>query len=455
MADKFYYYEGQKVPLVRSQTKSAARLVTSTEPSARTAASAAFGGSVQAAGLDLGQGLFLFEHPQRRANGPRALQQGRELEVFEGPSDTPMIVTEHFVAEFKANITKQQIDALNAKHGVTIERQLGNLPNTYVLRAKAEGASALELANAYQESGEVVYAHPDFVRVMKPSWLPNDELFTRQWPLRNTGQGGGTAGHDISAVAAWDVTRGSSSITIAVIDEGVDYDHPDLSTPGKLVTGYNAETRVDDPRPQNNDAHGTSCAGIAAAAGNNGLGICGVAPGCRLMGIRIAHGVGTSWVTSDAIIADGISTAAARGADVLSNSWGGGSPSTAITNAIRWARTNGRGGRGCLIVFAAGNDNGPVSYPGNLPEVITVAACNEFGEAKTPTSRDGENWWGSNLGPRWTCARLACTWLPPTSRARAATIQATTRCASTAPAAPHRTSRASARWCSRCAHCCR
>ena len=70
-----------------------------------------------------------------------------------------------------------------------------------------------------------------------------------------------------------------------------------------------------------------------------------------------------------------------------------------ITEAIREAKKLGRNGKGCVVCFAAGNDNRQVSYPGNLPEVITVAACNEYGERKGLNSKDGENWWGSNYGP--------------------------------------------------------
>jgi hypothetical protein len=104
-------------------------------------------------------------------------------------------------------------------------------------------------------------------------------------------------------------------------------------------------------------------------------------------------------VTQDSWLADGISWAAANGADVLSNSWGGGLPSTVITNAIRDTTINGRGGLGVLSVFAAGNQNGAVSYPANLPETLAVGALSPCAERKAPTSCDGEFWWGSNFGP--------------------------------------------------------
>ena len=170
-----------------------------------------------------------------------------------------------------------------------------------------------------------------------------------------------------------------------------------------MVVGYDA-TNSTLPNPQAIAGHGTACAGIAAAAGNNMNGISGVAPNCRLMNVRIATGFTDAkgqylWIFTDAMVADGIRQAAIRGADVLSNSYALGGPSTAVTQAIRFARTTGRGGRGCVLCFAAGNGNAPVYYPASLPEVITVAACNEYGQVKTPTSSDGETGWGSNFGP--------------------------------------------------------
>ncbi len=129
-----------------------------------------------------------------------------------------------------------------------------------------------------------------------------------------------------------------------------------------------------------------------------------MAPECKIMGIRIAYGVKSGsdivWVTDDAKIADGIVKSVDRGADILSNSWGGGGESQTIINAINYAKQKGRNGKGCVVCFAAGNDNGKVSFPGKLDSVITVAACNEYGERKSKTSKDGEYWWGSNYGPQ-------------------------------------------------------
>ncbi len=227
--------------------------------------------------------------------------------------------------------------------------------------------------------------------------ITSDQYDHLQWSLKNTRQLWGTSGADIKAVEAWQVSQGSSNTVIAIIDEGVDLGHPDLA--GKLVTGYDATGLGSGGGPSGDDAHGTNCAGIAAAITNNSLGVAGIARLAKIMPVRIAYsGADGHWVSTDAQIADGINWAVNHGADVLSNSWGGGSAATVLTNAIKNAKTSGRGGKGSVVVVSSGNDNGPVSYPAYLPEVIAVGALSPCDERKAPTSCDGEYWWGGNYG---------------------------------------------------------
>ena len=414
----FYWYEGQKMSLVHSATYRAVRYSdTATPQNRKQIASVLNVRADDSAEMDLGNGIFLYplgEGPQTASASlasPASVLDASplgalpaaadELAVFASPSGNAVILTEEFNVQFKAAVTKQRIDEFNAQNKVRIVHASTWEENAFVLAVQEEaGVDALAMSNRYYDSGLVEYASPNFVQQVKRTFVPNDTYFSQQWALNNTAQGGkGIAGKDIRAVPAWDITRGSSSITIAIIDEGVDYSHPDLSTTGKLATGYDAILRRDNPNPvKSSDSHGTECAGIAAAAGNNSIGVSGVAPGSRIMGVRIAQGTSNGgWSTTDSAMADGIATAANRGADVLSNSWGGGYPNSTLTNAIRHAKNNGRGGKGAIVLVAAGNDNGPVDYPGNLPEVFTVAACNQWGERKSPTSRDGEKW-GSNYG---------------------------------------------------------
>jgi len=327
-----------------------------------------------------------------------------EMPVFASPSGEPMVLTEEFNVKFKESVSRRQIEDFNASNKVRMVRESKWEKNFCVLAVQKEaGVDALAMANRYHESGLALYAEPNFLQRMTPHNVPNDPMFPQQWSFRNTGQDGrGIPGQDIKAVEAWGITRGSPNICIAVLDEGVDYAHPDFNAPGKLATGYDSIEQDNAPRLNAWDDHGTACAGIATAVIDNGLGVAGVAPHCRLMGIRIAYSpfAGANyWITSSDIIADGINAAVALGADVLNNSWGGGAVSNAITGAIRNAKNNGRQGRGCVVCFAAGNGNGPIVYPATLPEVFVVSACNPWGRRKTPTSQDGEWWWGSSFGP--------------------------------------------------------
>ncbi len=361
--------------------------------------------------IDLKNGIFLETISSEQVNDTTSFSSKNqrvedELLVVEAEDKTPMILTNKFIIQFKPDVTREEIDKINYFNNVEVIESINGQDNTFLVETtEGKAEDALEMANTYQEDDKVIFAQPNFIRLLKPmSSLSNDAYVNKQWAINNTGQTGGIVGEDINVLEAWDITKGSKEIIIAIVDEGVDYTHEDLNVADKLVTGYDACFKRDNPNPETADAHGTACAGIAAAKSNNIIGIAGVAPECKLMGIRIAYGVKSGgeivWVTDDAKIADGIVKSVDRGADVLSNSWGGGSDSQTIINAINYAKQKGRNGKGCVVCFAAGNDNGKVSFPGKLDNVLTVAACNEYGERKSKTSKDGEYWWGSNYGPQ-------------------------------------------------------
>jgi PKD repeat protein len=227
--------------------------------------------------------------------------------------------------------------------------------------------------------------------------ITSDPYSHLQWALSNNGQLWGTSGVDVQADEAWAVGSANASPVIAIIDEGVDLTHPDLVN--KLAPGYDATGLGSAGAPSGDDAHGTNCAGIAAAESDNSLGIAGVARSAWIMPVRIAYGNAQGyWVTTDSMVADGIVWSVDNGADVLSNSWGGGSPSDAITNAVNYAKTHGRQGKGAVVVFAAGNENGSITYPATIADVLAVGALSPCGERKSPSSCDGEYWWGGNYG---------------------------------------------------------
>ncbi|MEA2327922.1 MAG: thermitase [Thermoanaerobaculia bacterium] len=200
----------------------------------------------------------------------------------------------------------------------------------------------------------------------------------------------------IGVAAAWSITRGSADVKIAVLDEGVDTTHPSIKPAvfsERDFIGGNGNSAM----PSGNDAHGTACAGIVLSRDKT---FPGIAPGCSLIAARIAMDDGHGrWIFDDFSTAEAIDWSWREGAAVLSNSWGGGAPSDAISRAFARARTQGRKGLGAVVVIAAGNSQAPIDFPGDLPGYVTVGASNPADERKTRTSSDGENWWGSNFGP--------------------------------------------------------
>ncbi|MCA1809194.1 MAG: S8 family serine peptidase [Lentisphaerae bacterium] len=216
----------------------------------------------------------------------------------------------------------------------------------------------VDVAEAIAADPAVAWAEPDFIQERDLSAVSNDTFFGNQWHLHSTGQSIGgktpTVDNDMDAPEAWNITVGSPDVIIAIIDTGVQTDHPDLAAnihPG----GYDFYDDDADPNPSDAaDNHGTPCAGVAAAVGNNNLGVAGMAYGCRILPIKIVKG---NIFVSDSVIADAIRYAA-QYADVISCSWGGGLPSTTIRTAIRDARQDGAGGKGSLVLFASGNSGG-------------------------------------------------------------------------------------------------
>lgn len=266
---------------------------------------------------------------------------------------------------------------------------------------KQSSAKALELANQFAESGKFATSEPDMLKLLKPFYVPNDTYYNYQWSINNTGssiQYSGTAGADMKVQTAWEISRGSSSIKVAIIDEGVDLNHADLLA--NMLPGFDGTGLGSNGGPSGNDAHGTNCAGIVAAVGNNNLGTAGIAHLCKIIPVRIAYSnTAGNWVTTNAQIGTSIDWAWNQGgADVLSNSWGGGSSSTLINDPITRATTQGRGGLGAPVLFAAGNANGANTYPATLTNVISVIAMSMCNQRKSTTSCDGETWWGSNYG---------------------------------------------------------
>jgi len=357
-----------------------------------------------------GFGRFMVLHDARASVAPvetvvnalprrLASRVSQTMPVFvERTSKLRLVVTEQILASFKPQASaaklRKLLDGLGLRISGTSEFDISRkiLVSTSLRRA----SRSLDLANQLVEADDVVaFAAPNFLAEVRKGEV-NDPRFPAQWHLDNSGQAKGLALNDVRARAAWAlVGGGKASVVIAIIDDGIDLDHPDLkaniwNNPNRRARDRHGRDFSDDsdafnPRPkvfnapfddtETNDIHGTPCAGVAAAVGNNARGVAGIAWNCRLMAVKIV--AGADFAPNDRI-ADAIRYAAQH-ADVLSCSWGV-APHPDIESAIDYASRRGRRGRGAVICVATGNEHASsIGFPSTHEKAIAVGACNDRG----------------------------------------------------------------------------
>jgi subtilisin family serine protease/subtilisin-like proprotein convertase family protein len=272
------------------------------------------------------------------------------------------------------------------------------------------GSDAMRVGVAVQSSPGVAWISPNFYQSWERYYTPNDPRFSNQWHLNNAGQSGGVVDADSDLPEAWNINRGgSASVIISIVDDGIQSNHPDLNVwtnPGEIagdgidndnngwiddIHGWNFVLDSNQSEPLGTDKHGTSVSGVAAAIGDNGIGVTGAAYKSRVIAIKIFDG---NFVASDGSIASALYYAGGRNrdgsgtwrsGDLVNNSWGGGGVSTAINDALTWGTTSGRRGLGATYLFATGNGfSGTVSEPAAqaafIPGVVAVGATNNKAE---------------------------------------------------------------------------
>jgi len=260
-----------------------------------------------------------------------------------------------------------------AAHGLVYKGEVAAARGFHVFEA-AETGGALEAAETLRADGKIAWAQPQLARLQHKRFTPNDPLFTNQWHLRSTS--GGAIGVNVPSV--WDTYKGTG-IRIGIVDDGLQVTHPDLSPNVDSVNDHDwNDSTPDDPSPDvSADFHGSSCAGVAAGKGNNGIGISGAAPEAKIVGLRLIAAAETDQDEADAI---GWKNDLIQ---IKSNSWGPNDdgktlegPGTLATAALAQACTTGRGGLGTIFTWAAGNggDVGDNSnYDGYANSIYTIA----------------------------------------------------------------------------------
>lgn len=274
-------------------------------------------------------------------------------ELVAGPQISEQTLGGGFVSgevlvRFRKQASKESMEQCIRSVNASIISNIEEL-NAFVLSVP-EGWIAESIFHL-EACSELRYAEPNYL-VQMTDVIPSDPGWGSQYGLTR-----------IRAPQGWEMSTGSSSVTIAIVDTGIDLTHPDLA--GKLAGGIDIVNG--DSTPQDDNGHGTHVAGIAAALSNNGAGVAGVSWGARLMPIKVLNAAGNGTYAG---VADGIIWAADHGAQIINLSLGGSNSSQVLQDAVDYAVS-----QGVIIVAASGNTGSNfVLYPAHYSNVIAVAA---------------------------------------------------------------------------------
>jgi subtilisin family serine protease len=320
-------------------------------------------------------------------------------------SGVPVIYTENAFVRFCSGVAESKCKSILGKYKLQVKKPLpyaSNDPSTgdgvayFVGAPEATGTKIFDLTDDLLNQSEVELCHPELVREMSYR-----RAFPQQWHLKKATIDGRVIDAHANVESAWEITRGEG-IIIAIVDDGFDLTHEEFRSAGKIVAPRDVTRDSDDPSPRSGDMHGHACAGVAVADGLYGA--CGVAPKARLMPIRLASALGSQNE------AEAFAWAADHDADIISCSWGPADgdysdPSDPVHKqvvplpdstrlAIDYAVTKGRGGKGCVVLWAAGNGNESVDIDGyaSYCKVIAVAACNDSGKHSAYSDKGKAVW---------------------------------------------------------------
>ena len=378
VADNPYYYcQGKKIPLVEATDRMSVAVASSSHISMPSGYSA-----IREIKDDSFRILVCEDDVPTRYGYEKASFKARLKTVsptamvspcYRSATGDNIAITPYLNVELKQASDYTLLENAAKENKLIIVSQDKFLPLWYILSVTPEtNGTSLDIANRLYETGLFSESIADFSSE-NDALCSYDPLVTKQWGLFNEYH----EGVDISICEAWSYATGRG-IKIGILDKGVDVNHKDLA-PNIYPLSFDTESGT-SPAKLFGD-HGTHCAGIAAAVRNNGIQIAGVAPDAKI--VSISNSLDTC-TNSRLKRADGIVWAYKNGVDIISNSWKSPTKHCAIDKAIAAAFKYGREGKGCVIVFSAGNgyeyNQDSISYPANCNEnILAVGAIDSTG----------------------------------------------------------------------------
>ncbi len=311
--------------------------------------------------------------------------------------------TEYILVKFRSSIPDEYIKATINVFQISEYKVIPHI-NVFKIRVP-ENFSVDEMLYLMRQHQYVEFAEPDYIAYKTVT--PNDTLFGYQYALYNEGQYVGPPGSpqgqasaDIKATAAWEETKGSEDILIAIVDTGIELNHPDLRN--KIESsGYDFVNS--DFEAEDDEGHGTFVAGIAAADTNNNEGMAGVAWNCKLLPVKVLDDTGEglySWIM------EGVIWAVDHDADVVNLSLGGSADSFSLKNAVQYAHQND-----VVVAAASGNNGGFVLYPAAYDDYCLAVAATDYNDHRPSWSNFGSQIDVAAPG-KWILSTYP-TWLTP------------------------------------------
>ncbi len=374
----FYYSDGRPVKLLKSEHKISIRASASEQialPSIYTPLDTIFTDNAR---------IHTYECPTNNTTAKTMLASSviarRITPCYTNSTGLELTLTGYISVKLKTAADFHLLEEEAKRYGLNIVYQYNILPLWYLLVQQPDATvSPIDIANALYESNRYASASPDFA--YNGFEISYDPKVHQQWGLYNSEY----KGFDISISNAWNYATGKG-VNVAVVDQGVDHKHIDLSSNMSYMTFTPSGDSIIADWKDIDVSHGTQCAGIIGSIRNNGIGATGVAPDAKIA--KILTHIDKAPTQSAEIMQD-FSWAAENAIDILSCSWQS-VEDDKIREAIQIALSKGRNGKGCIIVKSAGNNGRGITFPGTVEGVITVANMQQDGSLHK-TSSHGES----------------------------------------------------------------